>query len=338
MRIRFRSVLSSLAPAVFSAALLVGCSSDDAAEPAPTPTPTPTTQPPPAPAPTPAPAPAAKDIVDTAVAAGSFKTLVAAVQAAGLESTLKGPGPFTVFAPDDAAFAKLPAFLLTKLTTAPYKTELGLILKYHVLPSAVPASAVLGKKQDVASVGGGVLSIDGANGKVVINGTSTVAQADIATSNGVIHAIDGVLLPTIVDTAKAYDDGTAKFGTLVSAVVAADLAALLSGPGDLTVFAPTDKAFADLKAAIGDTAFNQILADKAQLTRILKYHVLPAAVYSPSVASGDVATAEGSTLKVTVSGGAVTLNDSTNVILTDLPNRNGVIHAIDKVLLPPTNN
>ena len=87
-----------------------------------------------------------KDIVDTAVAAGQFSTLITAVQGAGLETTLRGAGPFTVFAPTDAAFQKLPAFLLTKLVSAPYKTELGLILKYHVLSGKVRAADVLGQK------------------------------------------------------------------------------------------------------------------------------------------------------------------------------------------------
>jgi transforming growth factor-beta-induced protein len=285
-------------------------------------------------------APALKDIVDTAVGAGGFTTLVAAVQAAGLESTLRGTGPFTVFAPSDAAFAKLPSFLTTKLVTAPYKTELGLILKYHVLSGAVKAADVLGKKQSVASVEGGKLSVDGTSGKVVVNGSSTVTTADVLASNGVIHAVDGVLLPTIVDTASGYDDGTNKFSTLVTAVTAANLGGTLGGPGTFTVFAPTDAAFAALKAQLGDTTFNAILADQAKLTKILTYHVLPATVYAKDVASGQVATVEGTDkLTLTVSGTTVTIGDSTataaNVILTDLPNSNGVIHAIDKVLLPP---
>ena len=283
---------------------------------------------------------ARKDIVDTAIGAGGFTTLVAAVQAAGLESTLRGMGPFTVFAPSDAAFAKLPGFLTTKLVTAPYKTELGLILKYHVLSGAVKAADVLGKKQSVASVEGGKLSVDGTSGKVVINGGPTVTTADVLASNGVIHAIDGVLLPTIVDTASGYDDGTNKFSTLVTAVTAADLGGTLSGAGTFTVFAPTDAAFAALKTQLGDAAFNAILADKPKLTKILTYHVLPATVYAKDVTSGQVATVEGTNkLTLTVSGTSVTIGDSTatkaNVILTDLPNSNGVIHAIDKVLLPP---
>ncbi len=279
------------------------------------------------------------DIVDTAVAAGKFMTLVAAVKAAGLEPTLRGAGPFTVFAPTDDAFAKIPGFLLTKLVTAPYKGELGLILKYHVLSGAVKAADVLNKKQSVATVEGGKISVDGSGGKVVINGGVNVTTADVLAKNGVIHIIDGVLLPTIVDTAIGYDDGTTKFSTLVTAVTAADLVATLSGPGPFTVFAPTDAAFAALKASIGDQAFAAILADKAKLTKILTYHVIAASVFSKDVMAGDVATVEGAKIKIGISGGSVTIGDSTataaNVVLTDLPNSNGVIHVIDKVLLPP---
>jgi uncharacterized surface protein with fasciclin (FAS1) repeats len=280
-----------------------------------------------------------KDIVDTAIATGNFKTLVGAVQGAGLEATLRGSGPFTVFAPTDAAFEKVPSFLVTKLVSAPYKGELGLILKYHVLSSSVKAADLLGKTSSPSTVAGGKLAVDGSGGKVVINGAVNVTTPDVAATNGVIHVVDGVLLPTIVDTAAGYDDGTTKFSTLVTAVTAADLVATLSGSGTFTVFAPTDKAFADLAAAIGDTAFNTILADKAKLQKILKYHVLASTVYAKDVASGQVDTVEGSKLTITASASDVTIADATpvkaKIILTDLPNSNGVIHVIDKVLLPP---
>ncbi len=281
-----------------------------------------------------------KDIVDTAIGAGNFKTLVAAVQAAGLEQTLRGTGPFTVLAPDDAAFAKVPKFLLDKLVTAPYQTELALILKYHVIASEAPASALLGKKQDVDSVLGAKVSVDGSGGKVLLNGSTNVTTPDVKASNGVIHVADGVLLPTIADTAKYYDDGKgAKFSTLLTAVVAADLAPTLSGPGTFTVFAPTDAAFDALKTAIGANAFNAILADKVKLGKILKYHVLGSVVYEKDVATSTPATVEGNTIKITAAGGKVTIGDSTNtaanVVFTDVPNSNGVIHVIDKVLLPP---
>ena len=335
-----RLALSHVAFAlVASVALLAACSDDDTSNPV---TPTPVADAGPgsdaAPQGDSAPPAATKDLVDTAIGAGSFKTLVAAVQAAGLESTLRGTGPFTVLAPTDDAFAKLPGFLVTKLTTAPYKTELALVLKYHVIAGKVPASDILGKMLEPASVEGAKLGIDGSGGKVVINGTSNVTTPDVAASNGIIHVIDGVLLPSIVDTAVGYDDGTTKFSSLVAAVTAAGLAPTLSGPGTFTVFAPSDAAFAALKTSLGDTAYNAILADKAKLSKILTYHVLATTVYSPQVTTSTPATVEGSTLGITVTGGAVTIADTTptaaNVVFTDIPNRNGVIHVIDKVLIP----
>jgi uncharacterized surface protein with fasciclin (FAS1) repeats len=136
---------------------------------------------------------ATKDIVDTAVAAGSFKTLAAALGAAGLVDTLKGPGPFTVFAPTDAAFAKLPAGTVENLLKTENKAQLTAILTYHVLPGAVPASAVAGKTLSPKTVNGATLNVNGTNGVKVNN--ATVTQADIKASNGVIHVIDTVLLP-----------------------------------------------------------------------------------------------------------------------------------------------
>jgi uncharacterized surface protein with fasciclin (FAS1) repeats len=134
-----------------------------------------------------------KDIVDTAVAAGSFKTLAAAVTAAGLIETLKGAGPFTVFAPSDAAFAKLPAGTVADLVKPENKAKLTAILTLHVMPGRVMAADVKGKKLAPASVNGEPLHVDGTNG-VTVNG-SKVTSADIACTNGVIHVIDTVILP-----------------------------------------------------------------------------------------------------------------------------------------------
>lgn len=133
------------------------------------------------------------DIVDTAVAAGSFTTLVAAVTAAGLVETLKGAGPFTVFAPTDAAFAALPAGTVDELVKPENKAKLAAILTLHVLPGAVHAADIAGKTLTPASVNGEALHVDGTNG-VTVNGAKVVT-ADIKCSNGVIHVIDAVLLP-----------------------------------------------------------------------------------------------------------------------------------------------
>ncbi len=136
---------------------------------------------------------AKKDIVDTAIGAGTFKTLVAAVTAADLVATLKSDGPFTVFAPTDEAFAKLPAGTVENLLKPENKDQLIAVLTYHVIPGKVMSSDIAGKKMDVATVQGSKLSVDATNGVKVDN--AAVVQADIETSNGVIHVIDTVILP-----------------------------------------------------------------------------------------------------------------------------------------------
>lgn len=134
-----------------------------------------------------------KDIVDTAVGAGSFSTLVAAVQAADLVDTLKGEGPFTVFAPTDEAFAKLPDGTVENLLKPENKAQLIAVLTYHVVPGKVMSADIAGKKAEVASVEGSEISVDATDGVKVDN--ATVVTADIEASNGVIHVIDTVILP-----------------------------------------------------------------------------------------------------------------------------------------------
>lgn len=136
----------------------------------------------------------AADIVQTAVAAGDFKTLVAAIQAAGLVDTLKGPGPFTVFAPTDAAFAALPDGTVTTLLKPENKAKLVAILTYHVVPGKVMSSDLAGKKATPKTVEGQTLAIDATGATVKVN-QATVTKADIVADNGVIHVIDAVLLP-----------------------------------------------------------------------------------------------------------------------------------------------
>ena len=135
----------------------------------------------------------AKDIVDTAVAAGQFKTLAAALEAGGLVETLKGDGPFTVFAPSDAAFAKLPAGTVESLLKPENKEKLVAILKYHVVSGKVTSDQVAGMTE-AKTVEGKSVKIKAADGKVMID-NSTVTKADIAAKNGVIHVIDSVLIP-----------------------------------------------------------------------------------------------------------------------------------------------
>jgi len=134
------------------------------------------------------------DVVDTAVAAGQFTTLATALEAAGLVGTLKGPGPFTVFAPTDAAFAKLPKGTLDDLLKPENKDRLKAVLTYHVVPGKVMAASLAGKKTEAKTVEGASLAIDATGSGVKVN-DATVTKADVGASNGVIHVIDTVLLP-----------------------------------------------------------------------------------------------------------------------------------------------
>jgi uncharacterized surface protein with fasciclin (FAS1) repeats len=133
------------------------------------------------------------DIVDTAASAGQFNTLVTAIKAAGLVDTLKGPGPFTVFAPTDDAFAKLPAGTVEGLLKPENKEKLVAILTYHVVPGKIMSADIAGKKASVATVQGSNVDVDATSG-VIVN-KAKVTTADIAATNGVIHVIDTILLP-----------------------------------------------------------------------------------------------------------------------------------------------
>jgi uncharacterized surface protein with fasciclin (FAS1) repeats len=138
----------------------------------------------------------AADIVDTAVEAGSFQTLVAAVEAAGLVDTLKGEGPFTVFAPTDEAFAALPAGTVESLLEPENRDQLVAILTYHVVPGAVRSADLAGQELEVATVQGETVAIDASDGAVKVD-EATVVQADIEADNGVIHVIDTVIMPAM---------------------------------------------------------------------------------------------------------------------------------------------
>ncbi len=322
---------------MFAILLVVASLVMAACAPAATPTPEPPA-PTAMPEPTATPEPMLKDIVDTAVADGRFTTLVAAVGAAGLVDTLKGEGPFTVFAPTDDAFAALPAGTVDELLKPENKQKLTDILLYHVVSGSVMAADVTALTS-AATVLGKDVAVKVDMGNVYIN-ESKVIITDIATSNGVIHVIDSVLLPpsedammeknTIVDIAVA--DG--RFTTLVAAVQAAGLVETLSGDGPFTVFAPTDDAFAALPAGTLDSLL--LPENKQQLTDILLYHVVSGKVMAADVVTLTSApTVLGKDVTVTVKDGKVFLNDTVQVIITDIEASNGVIHVIDAVLLPP---
>jgi uncharacterized surface protein with fasciclin (FAS1) repeats len=271
-----------------------------------------------------------KDIVDTAVGAGKFTKLAAALGAADLVGALKGPGPFTVFAPSDEAFAKLPAGTVETLLKPENKAKLASILTFHVVKGKVMAADVVkvkgaetlnGQRVDV-KVEGSTVSID----------SSKVVTTDIACSNGVIHVIDTVLMP-VSDNLPTVADKAGKFKTLLAAVKAAGLVETLSGTGPFTVFAPTDEAFAKLPAAtITDLLKPE---NKAKLAGILTYHVVPGRVYSEAaVAAKSAKTVQGGTVAIKATDKGAFVNES-KIIATDVDASNGVIHIIDTVLMPP---
>ncbi len=276
---------------------------------------------------------AEKDIVDTAVAAGSFNTLAAALQAADLVDALKGDGPFTVFAPTDEAFAKLPAGTVETLLKPENKAKLAAILTYHVVSGNVPASKVVGLT-GATTLNGQRVDIKVDDGKVAVD-SANVVTTDIKCSNGVIHVIDQVILPASDDIPTTAVKAKT-FTTLVAAAKAAGLVEALSGEGPLTVFAPTDEAFANLPE--GTIASLLKPENKAKLAAILKYHVVPGRVYSPdAVAAGSAKTLQGGSVEIAVINGAAKVNNA-NLVATDIDASNGVIHVIDAVLLPPSND
>jgi len=272
---------------------------------------------------------AEKNIVDTAVEAGSFKTLAAALGAAGLVDAVKGPGPFTVFAPTDEAFAKLPKGTVETLLKPENKGQLQAILKYHVVPGKVMAADVV-KVKGAKSLNGQRIDVKVEGGKVSVD-NANVVKTDIGCTNGVIHVIDSVILPSS-DAIPVVAD-KAGFKTLLAAVKAAGLAETLSGEGPFTVFAPTDEAFAKLPAATLSDLLKPENKDK--LAAILKYHVVAGRVYSEdAVAAKSANTVQGAAIAIKANDKGAFVNDA-KILKTDVDASNGVIHVIDSVILPP---
>jgi len=312
------------------------------------------------------------DLVDVAMSNPDFSILVEALVAADLVTTLR-EGEFTVFAPTNAAFeATLGDMSMTKedLLANP---ELANILTYHVIPGTVLSTDIVAG--DVATVNGANVTISVAGGVVMVN-DATVVAADVTAVNGVIHVIDKVLMPpapepvptaevpmataepmatmeatmeapmatmeatsaaampaTVVEVAMGASD----FSTLVNAVVAADLVEMLSDEtASYTVFAPTNEAFAAALEGMGMTAEELLSeANRETLVAILTYHVIPSRVLSSDLVAGDVTTAQGEDVTITITGSKVMVNDA-NVVTADIESGNGIVHVIDKVLVPPT--
>ncbi len=281
-----------------------------------------------------------KNIIETAVGAGSFKTLAAALKAGGLIEALQAKGPFTVFAPTDKAFAKLPKETVASLLKPENKKKLVDILTYHVVKGEVPAKVAVTLTQAKA-LNKKTFKINNTKKGLYIN-KSKVVKADINCSNGIIHVIDTVLLPPaekkyqkasnqkdIIQTAV----GAGAFKTLAAALEAGGLVEALQADGPFTVFAPTDDAFAKLPKGTVESLLKPENKDK--LVDILTYHVVAGKVPSKVAVTLTKANAlNKKSLGIKNTANGLFINKS-KVIKADIDCSNGVIHVIDSVLLPP---
>ncbi len=272
------------------------------------------------------------DIVALANATPELSTLASLIQQAGLKSALEGTGPFTVFAPTNAAFDAVPASVLEGLQSDP--DELARVLRYHVVSGRVDAAAVvqlteantLADETVAISVSGSDVTLTDQRG-----GTAKVTATDIAASNGIVHLIDAVILPSEMEDSKnivevATDAG---FSTLVSAAVTAGLDGALAGPGPFTVFAPTDAAFAALGGAVP--------TDADLLANVLLHHVVSGRFDSAAVVGdGTLTTLANTTLTVDATGSPITINGFALSETLDVEASNGIIHVVDEVIVPPT--
>lgn len=269
-----------------------------------------------------------KDIVDTAVAAGSFNTLAAALQAADLVDALKGEGPFTVFAPTDEAFAKLPAGTVETLLKPENKAQLQAVLLYHVVPGKAVAKDVVGKPA-WATLNGQQINI-ATKGESPMVDNAKIVSTDVMASNGVIHVIDTVILPETKSIPQVAE-AAGSFTTLLAAVKAAGLAETLMGEGPFTVFAPTDEAFAALGSTVQDLLKPE---NREKLTGILTYHVVPGRVFAAQAKTlSEAPTVNGQTLSIKAKYGDLMVGNA-KVVTADIDASNGVIHVIDGVLIP----
>ena len=278
-----------------------------------------------------------QDIVEIAVGNSDFSILVAALQKADLVSALQADGPFTVFAPTNAAFEKLLASLNITADDLLNHPQLKEVLLYHVVSGQV-LSSNLENGMMPATLSGETIKVDLTNG-VKIN-ASSVTTADVMATNGVIHIIDTVLVPstfvlsaepeapaTVVDIALSNPD----FSMLVSLLQKADLVGALQGDGPFTVFAPTNAAFEKLLAALNISASD--LMNQPDLAKVLLYHVVSGKVMSTDLSDGlEAPTLNGESMAFDLSSGAK-VNQS-NIVSADIEAGNGVIHVIDAVLVP----
>ena len=277
------------------------------------------------------------DIVETAARAKTFKTLLAAARAAGLVDTLKSDGPFTVFAPTDKAFSKLPEGTVESLLKPENKSRLAAILKYHVVPGRVSsrqaasinsAETVLGESLDVTYLASS--NPDRVPSRLLIN-DATVIRADIQARNGLIHVIDSVLMPKKRDLVQTAREA-GSFKTLLAAAEAAGLVETLKSKGPFTVLAPTDEAFSRLPE--GTVAALLKKENRSRLKKILTYHVIPGRFVAADVSRLQSArTAAGSSVPISACTDGIRIGGA-RVVKADIAASNGLIHVIDSVLIP----
>ncbi|MDG2014746.1 MAG: fasciclin domain-containing protein [Pirellulaceae bacterium] len=270
-----------------------------------------------------------KTIAETAIEVGNFNTLVAAAQAAGLVDTLNGSAELTVFAPTDEAFAKIDPETLAALLKPENIDQLTQILTYHVVPGRVNAATAY-DLDFAGTVNGQRLPIN-LRGKGLKVGDANIKVTDVQCTNGVIHVIDTVLMPALSNI-PATAQSAGQFNTLLAAVGAAGLAEVLAGDGPFTVFAPTDEAFAALPEGTVESLLKP--ENKQQLVDILKYHVISGRVYdNDAVAAQRAETLLGRGVNIGLTAEGINVNDA-QIIARNIDASNGVIHVIDKVLIP----
>jgi uncharacterized surface protein with fasciclin (FAS1) repeats len=281
-----------------------------------------------------------RTVAQLAAKDGRFSTLVAALKAANLVDALDGDGPFTVLAPTDEAFKKLPEGTVADLLKPENKDRLAAILKYHVIPGKAGfdlAAARPGQQFRYKTLNGASVSLAADRDGFKVNAARIVVQ-NVPAANGSVQVIDSVLLPPDhsgggrPNTIPAVAEQAGQFKTLLAALTAADLADALGGPGPFTVFAPTDEAFKKLGGSVKRLLQPE---NKGELARVLKYHVVAGKVTAKdAVAAERAETLLGRTVRIRIVDGRLRINDS-EVVKTDVPAGNGVIHVIDTVLTPP---
>ena len=292
---------------------------------------------------------AADPILAVLSGAGNFTTFVSAISASGFAERLSGPGPFTVFAPTDQAFAKLPPEVVAKLLLPENRATLKNVLEYHVVGGLLPYASI--NEGDKTSLEGSKVHFSLVNGLTAING-SRLAGNDLTADNGTIHGIDFVLVPPTVDLntlegiAPAAATPTSasgnplldrladkgNFTTLLSAIDAAGLKETLSGVGPFTVMAPTDDAFGRLT---GETLRKLLLPENREaLIAIVRHHVIATRVNGRDLKDdGELTMLDGTTVKVNIEPDRITIGTA-SMTYADEEAANGVVHSIDSVLVP----